>query len=144
MRRPHYLARDPVWALPLVALVANLALVVIVLMQVHTPKSNLRVSVADPSRSVPASWQAPVLQVAGNGGLTLDGSPLVTPLDLEFRLEALADRGPALILRTAAKTDAAAMAKLLQTISQAGFSDVLVEVEQDGGGASPSVPRKPL
>src|SRR5690606_5859887 len=110
--------------LPLVALVANLALVAFVAVQVHSARSRMRLSVAEPGQvamSVPAP--PPVVSVTRSGEILLEGQTMTTPLDLEFRLEGLASQSRAVIVRTDPGAPAAALARVFQACSTAGFAD---------------------
>ena len=130
MRPPHYLTRDPVWGLPLVALVANLALVAFVAVQMHSARSKMRVSVAGPGQvAATVPEPPPVVGVTRGGEIILEGLTMTTPLDLEFRLESLASRSRAIIVRTAPDAPAATLARVFQACSNAGFADVLMDVE---------------
>ncbi len=131
VQRPHYLTRDPFWFLPLTALAANIALVGLLLVQAQSAKSTMRISVARPGIAVRASTALPVVTLDADGAVRVEGQTMATPLDLEFSLGALAERkGTAVILRTDPKADAAAVTRLLQACSEAGFADALIETDE--------------
>lgn len=133
MPRAHYLVRDPGSRVPLVALVVNVALVAFLFVQMRSTNSGMRVTLgANRAASAPASAMAsiPVLRMGSDGQIALDDQPLVTPLDLEFRLAARVAQNSALIVRVHPDADAQTVTRLLEAAARAGFADVLLETSE--------------
>ena len=137
MREPaaHYLVREPAIALPLVALALNVVLVVLLVIQTSRERDRLHVAFTPASTTTttgaagaptgPAAQ--PLLEVKSVASFTLDGEPLTTIGDLEFRLSARATPGAVLRLAPSPTLDAESLARVLRSCVRAGFASVAIE-----------------
>lgn len=142
--RAHYLTGgDPGRGLPLVALLANLALLAAVIVQVRAMRPPMKTAVArataagvargfDPRG--PSADAPPLLRLSGparGDADTLDGKPLRTAMDLDFRLKSLAGRSTTLVMATDADTPAERVTEALRAAAEAGFLETRVELRRD-------------
>lgn len=138
MKRPHYLARDIVWGIPLVALIVNVSVVALAMVQIRAARGHMKVVVssagvnASMARRAEASDAStadtgPVLLVMKDGTIELNGKRMEMPLDLSFQLEKYAAKGSAVRVRSESGADATALADALSLCARAGLTDVIVE-----------------
>lgn len=133
MKRAHYLAGTPALAWPVMALVLNAAFLGWAMYYVRATPNRVRVTVAAThDAAASAASSLPVLSVSSVSGdeeFRLEDEVIAAPLDLEFRLADLAGKGSAIVLRVSKQTPPQTIARLMQICSQAGFADLLLEVE---------------
>lgn len=130
--KPHYLARNPGWGLPLVALLLNAAAIA----YFHQPvqeKANLVIGVGE----VPQAKE-PRLLVLAPELYEVNGQTYSSANDLEFKLTALATEGSAIRILTRADVPAEELTRVLQMCNGAGFTQLALQAQPavartDGG-----------
>ncbi|MBX7243976.1 MAG: hypothetical protein K1X53_00660 [Candidatus Sumerlaeaceae bacterium] len=124
----HYLYRNPGLALPLVALVVNLAVIMFMLQEMRASRSRVRAAFAPVGAVVAGDSKTPLLEVFSAEEFRLEGEPIRSTEDLEFRLGGRASSGPTIRVATAPAVDAQTLARVLRACGQAGFTNAAVEL----------------
>jgi biopolymer transport protein ExbD len=126
--RGHYLFRNPGLAMPFVAFVVNLLVLCLLLVELRALRSSLRVSLQT-AGAVPVSMAPGVAVIALGPGtdVRLNGVPLVSVNDIEFRVSGLPRQGTGITVRVAPGADSRTVVRVLQACARAGFTSVALE-----------------
>jgi biopolymer transport protein ExbD len=129
--RKHFLLQQPGLGLPMVALVLNVLWLGFLLVELRGQKPLLRVATTAP----PAARQMVRLEVRSETDFRVDGEPVGTVADLEFRLGGKIAASNQLAVRVGPGVSGAAVVQVLEACSRAGFGRVSLDTAETTASA---------
>ena len=122
--RRHPLWHQPGFGMPLVAMTLGVLMLAIMLVQNHSDKPALLIS----SSTIGDARQV-LIEVRGMDDFRVDGEPVSTLTDLQFRLSGKSPGSSELTLSYAPGLTAAQLNEVLEACSRAGFGRVVLSDE---------------
>ena len=129
--RRHPLWQQPGLGMPLVAMTLAVLMLVIALVQNHSDQPALMLST-----ETAGSSQQVLVEVRATNDFRVDGEPVTTLTDLQFRLSGKSPGSSQLTLSYAPGLTAAQLNEVLEACSRAGFGRVVLS--DDAPSASPA------
>ena len=124
--KPHYLAREPALAIPLVAIAINVLFLMFVGAQLRASNSRINLMIEQHAAAPNAQ-----LVLSTNGAATLNGSAMANLQELEFHLSAMASNGNNIAVQVPPNIPSDRLTEILQTCNRAGFTDIALSVHAE-------------
>jgi biopolymer transport protein ExbD len=128
--REHFLWRQPGLAAPFAALLLNAILLGLLLFWIRASAGTLRVATGVTATTSRAGVAPLALEVRADNDLRLDGEPISTLADLQFRLEGKSAANRAMTVRVNRGVEGATVMRVLEVAARGGVGRVSLDVNQ--------------
>ncbi len=128
--REHFLWRQPGMAAPFAALLLNAILLALLLFGIRATTGPLRISTGTSPVSSRAGVAPLVMEIRSDTDLRLDGEPITTLADLQFRLEGKSAANRAMTVRISRGVEGATVMQVLEAASRGGVGRVSLDTGQ--------------